>query len=330
MMPEKQYRLDKLLRKLAGSPVPSRSDQERAESQLMEFISGDPTVRRSRVRRLLIAWTAVALIAALTLIVLFQPGSTSPAAAAMSEIADLAEQVEPLEATDQSFVYTRSETQTLVLIPKEGLGDTRYAEENLVYYENTIRESWIGNDETVQVSVTVLQPSFFNDMDEDVYYAAGLDAQDRVGETIISTVSQPDDRIWPTDPVEFDAAIRDDMITDRGLPEPVEYLLVALDIIRESHASPELRAETLRLIGDLDGLESESIDPDGIATFSVDYEEQAIMKTLTFSVDTSGILRFEEVVRIDEDTTFGIPAGSVESSSTWDQPRTTTNLNIKG
>lgn len=329
-MPEKQDRLDRLLRKLAGSPVPSRSDRERAETQLMELIEGEPNIRRSRVRRPLIAWTAAALIAALTLIVVFYPGSTSPAAAAIREIADLAEQVDPLEATDESFVYTRSETQVLGVIPREGLGGVPYDAEYLVYEAHMIRESWLGNYDTVQVSVMVLQPSFFSDEDAEAYYAAGIDGQDRVGETITSTVHQPDDRTWPTDPNDLDAAIRDDMITDRGLPEPVEYLLVALDIVRESHASPELRAATLRLIGDLDGLNLENIDPDGISTISIDYEEQTISKTLTFSIDTSGYLRFEEVVRIDEDTTFRIPAGSAESLSTWDEPRTTTNLNTQG
>lgn len=109
-------------------------------------------------------------------------------------------------------------------------------------------------------------------------------------------------------------------------PETVAHLGVGLDIIRESRASPQLRAATLRLVGDLPGLELLDTESDGIATFRIEYHDQKITKRLTFSIDTSGYLRAEELNSVDGDSRFGIPSNTVEFRSTNGQPQSTTEL----
>jgi hypothetical protein len=327
-MSDNQRQLDELLRRLAGSPVPNQDEHDRAASELRKLFDREGLARPRR--RPVLIWVAAVLVVALGIFVILRPGSVSPAAATMEEIASTAETVDPLGATDDSFVYIRSESTVLAEIPREGLGDVPYSRDQLIYHFNTTRETWIGNDETVQIAVTVLEPSFFMVEDEAVYYVADLQIQDQVGETITTTVTLPDDRNWPTDPDELDAAIRKDMITDRNLLETVEYLDVALDILGESHASPELRAATLRLIGDLPGLEFIGTDADGVSTFQVEYDDRGVAKRLTFNVDTSGYLRFEELLSIDGNPTLRIPPDSAEFTFVYAEPISTTDLSTPG
>lgn len=66
---------------------------------------------------------------------------TTPAAAAIEEIALIAEATAPLTVSDTLFVYFPSEVQSLGVIPGEGLGDVPYAVAHLVYLASSTRET---------------------------------------------------------------------------------------------------------------------------------------------------------------------------------------------
>ncbi len=322
-MPERQHRLDRLIRIVAGTPVASRAARDQAERDLSAAMSSPPVVSPRRPTLLLGLLTLLVLV---VVVFLVQAASFSPAAATINQLAEIAEQVGPVEARDASFVYTRSTTASLVVIPKEGLRGVSYDSDHLVYEERTIRESWIGTDGTVQISITVLDPMFLSDNDRATYYAAGINEQDQVGETVTSTISQAEDVVWPSDPNSLDEVIRRHLANESDLPQAVKYLNMALGIIRESHASPDLRAATMRLVGTLDDLELLGVDDAGTATFSISFVEQGIDKTQTFSLDTSGYVRLERTTRVADDPTFGIPAQTVESQWISEQPRLVSTL----
>jgi hypothetical protein len=115
-------------------------------------------------------------------------------------------------------------------------------------------------------------------------------------------------RACPTDPTALDKAIRQAAVNDRGLPETVEYLDVALDILREPLTSPQLRAATLRLIAQLPDLELVETARDDSFTFAVEYRDQDVDSRQTFTLSKQGYLLTEEIRILEPNPRFGIPA----------------------
>lgn len=216
-------------------------------------------------------------------------------------------------------MYTRSTTLTLGVVPREGLGEVPYQKDLLVYQAHSTRETWYGTQGTVQIRTTNHQPTFFTETDEEAYYAAGLDQQDQINQTITTTDTQPIEE-WPSDPEQLDHAIRNQMATDRGLPETVEYLDVAFDIIGESFATPDVRAAALRLVAELDGLQFIGEEPEGQATFAVEYTDRGVQTRLTFVVETNGYIRHEQILNITADDRYGIPANTPIYQTEMDEP----------
>ena len=318
-MTDDQPHIDNLLRDYAGSPEPSPANREYAEQKLQHAISSSVrTSRRARQRPVFI-WAAglVAVVAGGFFTLLVSRPTT--AQATFEQIATIVEATDPLTASDSEYIYTRSAAQSLAEDPKEALGDVPYDKDSLVYLTNTTRESWYGSQGTVQIRTSFHPPTFFTDTDRDVYYAAGLDQRDQIGETITTTDTQPIEQ-WPTLPDQLDQAIRHQMVTDRGLPETVEYLDVAFDIIGESFASPQIRANTLRQIAELDGLTLVERTPDGSAIFTVDYSDRDVKTRLTFTIDLNGYLRYHQILNLTADTRLGIPAGTPPHEAEFAQP----------
>lgn len=308
-MTEHRHPVDDLLRAYAGTPEPDSEDRNNAEARLIAAIDLAAAAQAPQRRRWPVAvWATVLLTVVVGLLFVLEAGRSSPVSAAMEEIARIAETTEPLTVSDTEFVYTRSEMQAIFIVPKEGLGDVPYTGDHLVYLALSTRETWFGTRGTVQIRTTFHEPVFFTAVDESVYYAAGIDKQDQIGETITTTVTDPTKQVWPTDPVELDSAIREAMVTERGLPETVEYLDVALDILRESFSSPQLRAATLRLIGDINGLQLVETSAAQSVTFLIEYVDRNVDARLTFTIDMIGNLSFEEHLNLTADQEFGIPA----------------------
>lgn len=327
-MAEDRHPIDDLLRALAGDTKVDPADLAFIGSRVDAAIEDERRVRQGRKpRKRILVWAAsVAVVIAGTSVVL-QTARVSPAAATLEAIARAAEAADPLTITDAEFLYTRSEIQARSVVHSAGLGDVPYEGDVLVYLLSSTRETWFGSDGTVQIRTTVRDTSFFTDEDEAAYYAAGLDQQDNLGTTETLTVSDPGRDDWPTDPDQLDETIRQRMSQDRGLPETVEYLNVALNIIREVYITPELRATTLRLIADLDGLKHDPTESGkGPAAFHIEYLDQGVLTRFTLHIDSQGYLRFEERLNLGPDTSLGTPAHSPVFRADYTRPTITHDL----
>lgn len=270
-------------------------------------------------------WAAALVVVLIGVTVLIEAGGASPAAAAIGEIAEVTRELDPIAPSDDSFVYGRADTVVLVNVPVEGLGGVPFDRSELLYLLPILRESWFGSDNTVEITSVAGEPSFFAPDDADVYVAAGLDELDQVGVASTSIVTM-EPEFWPTDSASLDAAIRDAMATDRGLPETVEYLDVALDIVRESFASPEVRSTALGLVAGLDGLELGTPTAEGASTFYIDYVERGVEVRYTFSIDGNGYFRSEEIRNLTADTQLGIPADVATFGAEYSAPVVTESL----
>lgn len=324
-MTDPRHPIDDLVRQLSGNPTPSESDVRRASERLNAAIQASMPDRTRRLRKPAVAWAAVVSLV-VGLFAVFGISQTTAAEAAMGEIAQVVEVEDPLTVDDTGFAYTVSETTALSSVPADGLGDVTYGRDWFVYLLPQTWETWIGDLGTVQIRTTAHDPIFFEARDQAVYFAAGIDQQDQIGETITTAISDPDRKDWPTDPTELDEAIRADMVSDRGLPETVEYLDVALDIVREPLTSPELRANTLRLIGGLRGLDV-APGAGGQSVFFVDYEEQGVEKRFEFAFDADGYFSLEQITALTADTTYGIPAATVVFRADYSPPALVDTLN---
>jgi hypothetical protein len=116
------------------------------------------------------------------------------------------------------------------------------------------------------------------------------------------------------------------MTTSRGLPDTVEYLELALTIIREGIIPPELRAATLRLIGGLDGLNIDSRTEDSHTTFFIEYTDHSVETRYSFALDQHGYLRHEQRLNLTADPQFGIPANTIIHQADYTQPSLTDSL----
>jgi hypothetical protein len=321
--PEPRDPVDELLRRLAAADEPDPADYERARAEAKAAL--DAAIEEERRRRDTgprFGWVAAAaatIVLAVGAIVVFTVGQPSPASAAIEEIAEALEAVPASSISDEEFLYTVIDSSSLVAVDSEILGDVEYPNEYLFYIQDRHEERWRGASGSIQIRETPGQPSFFDPETEEAYDLANLAELDGVGETTTQAFQDAPIEQWPADPGELDRAIRDAMVTNRGLPESVEYLDVALDILRDPLYQPEVRASTLHLVADLDGLELVETTDDEV-TLSTEYVDRGVDTLQTFTIGSDGHLRFEEIQNLSADPEFGIPAGTVTHTATYSTP----------
>lgn len=310
MSDNEQDPIEALLRRVVGSPTPTEGERARAKAALNVAIVDEQ--RRGTYSRRRLAQPA--LVAAIVTIVVFAGLliRSDPAAAALGAIAAAAEKTDPLLVPAQSFAYTRSETTVLVVLPSDAFDQLSVLGDQVAYLLPQTRESWVAPEGVVQLKVFTGTPIFFDAEAESAYYGAGLDRLDLVGETVTETftgVSGILDQTWPTDSGELADTIRSRLPPVRGLPVEVEMLDIALDLLRETTASPQLRAAALRVIAHLD-LDLVEQLPDGSATFAIEYNSPLPIRD-TFTVDRNGQLLAETSTFTEGDPSLGIPSGTV-------------------
>ncbi|HLF44703.1 MAG TPA: hypothetical protein VJA46_14425 [Acidimicrobiia bacterium] len=307
--------VDLALRAVTTTFEPSRADFDSARVMLMEAISSTLPPSRSRIRLL---WAAVIALSMVIAFFLVQTTSTSPAEALVTELARVVETTDPLVIPDDLFAYTLTEETALGEVEREALDGVEIPHDSLAYGLPQTRETWIGDEGTARLSTTYFRPVFFSSADEAAYYAAGLDQQDKIGETVIET--QPDasgildEMDWPTDPAQLEATIRS-LVGDTDLV----VLETCLKLLRATLIPPQLRTGVLLVVA---GLDPELVDesPDGAGTFSVSFESPE-PKRWTFTLDATGHLRFEELILVDGDPARGVPPGTAEYTATYTVPR---------
>lgn len=311
------------MRAVSPDLVPTAADRQRAEEALTLAIAQEtqPQTRNTSVRE---RWSLIGATAALLLIVAVGVQLTRPtpasASAALSEIAYAASLVDPLVVPAQSFAYTRSVRTSLSVQPLVAPGEDDESARLIASLHPLVREAWMGSGGFVQLREQVGPPVFFTPEDEAAYYELGLDQVDFVGETITRTLSGVtttlESQDWPTEPDQLLELIRSLFPPDQDLPEAVQILDLALDLIRESGPSPELRAAVIRLLLDLD-LELDERSETGDATFAVTYQGWVTVRD-TFTLDLKGNLIAETTTMLEPDLELSIPAGTVIDQAVYE------------
>lgn len=320
--------VDRLLRQAAGDPTPTPADRRRSEQAFNRAISKASLTRKTEQPRR--RWAVPALAGSLLVlglaIVALQLNRTSSAAAALTEIAAAAELTNPMSIPAQSYAYTESNSTFLGVAPPDGIdGRSR----PLAYLLPLTRETWIGSDGAFQIRTTAHTPVFFSAGDETDYYTAGQDTIDRINVTVTATgtglTSVLDEQDWPTTPGQLMAAITQVLPDGRAPSQDAAIVGLALDLIRETAASPELRAAVLRLMAALDDIVLTQRLPDGGGTFNMTYD-QPQPTSLTFTLSGDGALLHVTVIDIDGDTSLGIPPNTIIEDSSYRPTRTVNSL----
>lgn len=325
-MTEHDHPVDDAVRRIADQIEPSDTERRLAEDRLRAAIHAETREREPARFPSRWLWAAAAALAAVAVFLGVQVLRPTPTEAAMEEIAQLVEAADPTEIPEQDFLYTDATVTSLVVVPADMLGDPAYEDDFLSYLLPSRRETWYGSDNTLQIRTTNQPPVFFSEEDEAAYYTAGLDDQDRIGETTTDTFT--DDRDfgqWPTNPDELDAAIREQIPPETGRPDEVEYLEIALGLIREVFTPPDLRATTLTLIGQTPGLEL--VDQTSQqTTLAIEYQQDGVDTQQTFTLTSQGHLAFEETRILEDDPTLGIPADTPTFTAQYSTPITVDTL----
>lgn len=320
-MNEREHPVDDAVRRMAEQIEPSIAERQNAEDRLRAAIEteqhGQPHGRRSLHGRWLWAAAAAATLVGLFFgVQLVRPSATE---AAMEEIAETVEALDPVDVPEQEFLKTDTVVTSLVEIPADMLtpgfeGDT------LAYLLPTRRQTWYGDDNTVQLRTTNQTPVFFTEGDEHAYYAAGIDDLDMIGETTTDIFTDPRDfDQWPTEPDALDETIRRQISPDSGQSEDAQYLEIALGFIREVFTPPELRAATLTLIGRIPTLEVVD-ESDSQTTFAIDYEQNDVAVRHTFTVTSNGELGSEEIRLLEPDVRLAFPTDTSIFTAEYSTP----------
>lgn len=320
-MTEHDHPVDDAVRRIADQIEPSDTERKVAEAKLRAAIQAEQREReptRLPSRRWL--WAAAAALAAVTVFLGVQVLRPTPTEAAMEEIAEVVQTADPTQIPEQDFLYTDATVTSLVVVPADMLGDPAYEDDFLAYLLPSRRETWYGSDNTLQIRTTNQPPVFFSPDDEAAYYTAGLDDQDRIGQTTTDTVTDDRDfNQWPTNPDELDAAIREQIPPETHRPNEVEYLEIALGLIREVFAPPDLRATTLTLISRIPGLEL--VDQTSQqTTFAIEYQQDGIDTQQTFTLTSQGHLASEETRILEDHPRLGVPADTPIFTAQYSTP----------
>lgn len=312
--------VDDAVRRMAKNIEPSEAERRKAEEKLRAAIEAEQ-VRQSPDKPLgSWPWVAAAAAVLVGLFLGVQLLRPSPTGAAIEEIAETVQTMDPTGVPKQDFLYTEAVITSVVEIPADMLSDVDYEGEALAYLLPTRRQTWYGNDNTVQLRTTNQVPVFFSEQAENAYYAADLDAQDMIRKA--STDTFTDDRNfdqWPIEPNALDKAISERIPPDSGQSEDAQYLEIALGLIREVFTPPSLRASTLIVIGQIPSLELINASGEQ-STFAIDYEQGDIAVRQTFTLTSRGELVSEEVRLHEKDRRLGIPADTAIFTAEYSTP----------
>ncbi len=302
-------------------PAPRAEVRADALKQLRSAIADEATAAPAKRH-----WAFAAAMAAIVLIsaVGWLVVRIGPSAdAALERLATAVEQIPAEELPDGAYHYTRSEQATLNRFPADilGIGGTEFA---LVLPET--RETWIAQDGSTLLRITVGQPHFFDPTAAETFRGSDLSQQLGIGTT--ATASYPpspdyvDPQSIPTDLDQLNAWIR--LETGDPQPSPAQILDTATQLLTETGAPPELRAAVLRVLARTDGLQ---VQP-GTLTYAI--EITALTETgnleRTVLIDHNGHLQSTRLVTLDGIPDIGVPPNTILHQANYQPTTTVTNL----
>jgi hypothetical protein len=321
MRPEK---LDPLaqLRRLAGDPQPSPSEEAAALARLRQAVAAAGTTgteMRGRLGWLVPATAAVAvIIAAVAMSLVLRP---SPAEAMLTEIAQASRRATPSDIPTGAFIYQQSDSVDLVVRSGSELGLDR---PTVAYLLPSHREAWRQPaTRFLQSATTTGPPTFFDEEVEAAYYSHGGAALDRVGETVFERSTDVTDPIletdWPTTADELRRAL-EERLAQGGDTRPLDVQLFgsAAEILRET-ASPQLRGAILEVLATLP-VELLDRRSDGAITIALTYDRPPTTRD-TLTIATDGTLIARSTTWLEPDPQLRTPAGTTISTTTHQPSR---------
>ena len=313
-----------LIRREAAPAEPSEEDVHRARQRLQAAILREQEKGRRPVRRWLVPSLAtVLLVVVVGGVALLR---STPAEAALAEVAEAARAATPIDVPEGSFIYTRSERVDLAIRPGVEFG---FDQEFVAYLIPSTREVWRQPEtEFIQIHTTNHTPTFFDLDVEDAYYQLGLDATDRLGETQTEQLTGVTDPLlevdWPTEPDALHEALHEHAAQGGDeRPEPVQVFDLATDLLREADPAPELRAAVVEVLAQLpvDVIERTS----QTVTIGITYATpMPTQDTITLSHE--GHLLVETSTLLEGDLELGIPANTMVLSVNYQSTRITNDL----
>jgi hypothetical protein len=286
------------------------ADEERIRVARAAFMEGlNPTDARrigqgpgERHRpRWAVAMTAVAAAVAMALVlsaILGGRGGAEPAAAAalhhVARIAAHQEAVAP--PTSGQYVYTKSVgTQYVTYVPGNGLA-------SFLYGIPQTRQAWIGTDGSGRLAQTPGEIAFPTAADRAAWVAAGSPklegATDRGDQSFGSGgLHYFDLSGLPTDPAKLQALVEARTV-EGGPSGDWETFAILGDMLKETYASPALRAAVYDIAANLPGVEfvGTTTDASGRSGIGVAYTHGGTRDELIFDPKTSALLGENEVI----------------------------------
>ncbi len=297
-----------VLRLLTGNPEPSPVDRDAAWARLTAEIEAAARPVRQPRRRLVVAAAAVVIAALVAVAVMVRPGGPTPAEAALGELARATRALAPEDLPVGSYTYSLTESVQLTGGAVSPDGPV------IAYLLPVTTEAWWRGD-TARIATSVGTPVFFDPALESAYYAAGLDAEDRVGTTTTDVVTGVTNRLdpadWSTDPETLRLQLEREVAVPAATGAPVEPMLLELV---EGLLAPDLRAPPALRAALLDVVASLPVDvlaDRNTVVVTLDGTDEALGRTrasLTF--DARGHLLESVLVAVDGVPDAGIPAGT--------------------
>lgn len=244
---------------------------------------------------------------------------------ALGELANVAERVEIARAADGEYLYSTSTGVSINF--RDGADIGRPELGAFAYLVPRTVETWIADDVMI-VARTTMQPKFFDPAAERAYFEAGLDADDGIGQTTEDTLSMADQiidqRDWPTSPGQLQQAM-EAYASNEGSQVATDVQLVELAavLLRETEASPRLRAAVLRVLEDLDV--DVATTSDGGVSVAIEFVD-GVRRLRVIEFDAQANLVREYETWVDGDRRLGVPAGTVVHEAAYSPVRVVTEI----
>lgn len=297
---------------LAGGgadPEPT-ADQERVAFELLRTeIQSPAPVRRPR-RRAAPAIVALAVVA--TAVIVGLGVRPDPAGAAITEIAHAAREAEPDEIPDGRYLYVRFEETVMGVSPVEVLGLPGEGGWAAMYTKD--REMWtVPGTGFTQFRTTVHPPSFFDPDIEPLFYEAGLDVIEEVGQTVVrrfNGVNDPDEGyVWSADRGRLEDQMLDyTSHSDAGTSRNGRLFQLAGQLLVDPSIDPGLRATLIEILGE--AADEVVVGEDGSVMVGIEIRLPTHAR-LTVTLAPDGGVESRSYANLDGIPELGVPPGTV-------------------
>ncbi len=316
-----------LIRELADRSDAPETEVIDARRMLQQAIAAEKSPpRRSWLPRLVPALGAVAVLVVVAIIGT-QFVRPTTAFAALNEVASVAERLDPLVVPPGDAVYVRSERTDLVQFAGEDFPGIDAPVLSLLLPQ--VREVWVRAGGGRRIAVTAAAPFFFDPAAEAAFSGSAAEESLAIGRTMTTELAAPEvdlplDTLAP-DPELLRVQILElNAAEDSGRSDTVKLFETAAALLRETAASPALRAAAVRVLASL-GDAVEVTSDEASVTVAVAYEVDGLTYTRSIRLDrATSALVGEVVVLVDGDAEAGVPPGTALVDATYSGPTVVT------